>query len=89
MNSRQLQSFQYDWLKNFVTKADASTGRVSFAAWFLGFVTVNQIGEKYYNVFEKMGFYYRLFQLRHKRCLKILKEVMFLFFHYQESYWFF
>lgn len=68
-------------IEKFVTKADASAGKVSFTAWFLGFVTVNKVGEKYYNVFEQKGLLYRLFQLMYKRCLKILKEVTLFFFH--------
>ena len=50
------------WLtEKFATKADALTGKVAFIAWSLGFVTVNQIGEKYYNVFEQLGLHHSLF----------------------------
>lgn len=37
-------------IEKFATKADALTGKASFIAWSLGFVTINQVGEKYYNV---------------------------------------
>lgn len=49
------------WLiEKFATKADALTGKVSFIAWSLGFVTVNQIREKYSNVFEQLCLHHRL-----------------------------
>lgn len=48
-------------IEKFATKADALTGKVAFIAWSLGFVTVNQIGEKYYNVFEQLGLHHSLF----------------------------
>lgn len=65
-------------IEKFATKADAPTGKVSFTAWFLGFVTVNQVGQKYYNVFGRMRLHHRRFRLIHKtKHLKILKEVIF------------
>ena len=49
------------WLiEKLATKADALTGKVSFIALSLGFVTVNQIREKYYNVFEQLCLHHSL-----------------------------
>lgn len=64
-------------IEKISTKADASTGKVSFTAWFLGFVTVSRVGQKYNNVFGQMKLHHRLFQLIRKKILKILKEVIF------------
>lgn len=52
-------------IEKFVTEADASTGKVSFTASSLDFVTVSQGGQNYYNVFGQMRLHHRLFQLIH------------------------